>query len=184
MMYLLIAILLVSTVLLYFLFFKKDKTTNDFCEFKEKDTVYNESPVQWKNSNYKKLTLSYQTNKRQDLKTIIIIEPNPVFQQIFKTLLSEHYNLYFYEDGNDFVNAFKEYRFNNTFIDLFIASEDCNHINGLTLYHINQGTDIFKNTGFILTTTNNNHYAQGNYFILIKPFDKDFFLKLVQNAIN
>ena len=123
------------------------------------ETIYNESPIQWLRLDYNKVVLPHY-------------------------LLKDKYNLYFFDDGQTFVDAYKNKQF--TIIpNLFILSNHCNIVNGVHLYRLHQKHKIeFKDVPHIITSTNKMFHVDGDYLFIGKPFDNEFMLKQIEKVLN
>lgn len=147
------------------------------------ETIYNESPIQWLRLDYNKVVLPHYIHNENG-KNIVIIEPSLVFQRIYFDLLKDKYNLYFFDDGQTFVDAYKNKQF--TIIpNLFILSNHCNIVNGVHLYRLHQKHKIeFKDVPHIITSTNKMFHVDGDYLFIGKPFDNEFMLKQIEKVLN
>lgn len=147
------------------------------------ETIYNESPIQWLRLDYNKVVLPHYI-QNENGKNIVIIEPSLVFQRIYFDLLKDKYNLYFFDDGQTFVDAYKNKQF--TLIpNLFILSNHCNIVNGVHLYRLHQKHKIeFKDVPHIITSTNKMFHVDGDYLFIGKPFDNEFMLKQIEKVLN
>lgn len=190
-----ILVLLLIVMLLYFFISDEkkrkilSKNKNELLDNQDDpETLYNEAPIHWLKLPYKKTMMPNIIHTNNDsviYKNIVIIEHSFAFQKILSDYLGNEFNLFFFDDGQDWIDYVKSS--NNDLIhpDLFILSDHCNIISGIQLFRIHKRhNQSYLAIPHIITSTNLSFYIDDDYYFVSKPFDKDYLLKIVHKAIK
>lgn len=190
-----ILVLLLIVMLLYFFISDEkkrkilSKNKNELLDNQDDpETLYNEAPIHWLKLPYKKAMMPNIIHTNNDsviYKNIVIIEHSFAFQKILSDYLGNEFNLFFFDDGQDWIDYVKSS--NNDLIhpDLFILSDHCNIISGIQLFRIHKRhNQSYLAIPHIITSTNLSFYIDDDYYFVSKPFDKDYLLKIVHKAIK
>lgn len=143
------------------------------------EAIYNTSPVNWEKINYKNPIVENKINN--DLyKNIVIIESNLIIKKQLNDILSDgEFNLYFFDNGNDFLES------NIKIVpNMIIASDDLKIINGIKLFNILNKEEKYKETKFVILTINNKFYLGTLDGMILKPLDKELVKISIKNLIK
>ena len=192
-----ILVLLLIVMLLYFFISdeKKRKLFDNNSSFDnqndsddEPETLYNEAPIIWLKLPYKKARMPDIIHINNDsiiYKNIVIVEHSFAFQKILSEYLGDKFNLFFFDDGQDWIEHVKSADSNLIHPDLFILSDHCNIISGIQLFRIHKRHNpSYFAIPHIITSTNLSFYVDDDYYFVGKPFDKEYLLKIVHKAIK
>ena len=194
-----ILVLLLIVMLLYFFISdeKKRKLFDNNSSFDnqcngdsdaEPETLYNEAPIIWLKLPYKKARMPDIIHINNDsiiYKNIVIVEHSFAFQKILSEYLGDKFNLFFFDDGQDWIEHVKSANSNLIHPDLFILSDHCNIISGIQLFRIHKRHNpSYFAIPHIITSTNLSFYVDDDYYFVGKPFDKEYLLKIVHKAIK
>lgn len=196
-----ILVLLLIVMLLYF-FISDEKKRNILSENNngsldeqsdgdsdaEPETLYNEAPIHWLKLPYKRSMMPNIIHPNDDsviYKNIVIVEHSFAFQKILSDYLGDEFNLFFFDDGQDWIEHVKSSNNNLIHPDLFILSDHCNIISGIQLFRIHKRHNpSYLAIPHIITSTNLSFYVDDDYYFVGKPFDKEYLLKIVHKAIK
>ena len=194
-----ILVLLLIVMLLYF-FISDEKKRNMLSENNngsldeqsdseaEPETLYNEAPIHWLKLPYKRAMMPNIIHPNDDsviYKNIVIVEHSFAFQKILSDYLGDEFNLFFFDDGQDWIEHVKSSNNNLIHPDLFILSDHCNIISGIQLFRIHKRhNQSYLAIPHIITSTNLSFYVDDDYYFVGKPFDKEYLLKIVHKAIK
>ena len=192
-----ILVLLLIVMLLYFFISdeKKRKLFDNNSSFDnqgdtehEPETLYNEAPIIWLKLPYKKARMPDIIHINNDsiiYKNIVIVEHSFAFQKILSEYLGDKFNLFFFDDGQDWIEHVKSADSNLIHPDLFILSDHCNIISGIQLFRIHKRHNpSYLAIPHIITSTNLSFYVDDDYYFVSKPFDKEYLLKIINKAIK
>ena len=194
-----ILVLLLIVMLLYFFISdeKKRKLFDNNSSFDnqgdgdgdaEPETLYNEAPIIWLKLPYKKERMPDIIHINNDsiiYKNIVIVEHSFAFQKILSEYLGDKFNLFFFDDGQDWIEHVKSANSNLIHPDLFILSDHCNIISGIQLFRIHKRHNpSYLAIPHIITSTNLSFYVDDDYYFVSKPFDKEYLLKIINKAIK
>ena len=194
-----ILVLLLIVMLLYF-FISDEKKRNILSDNKngasddqgdsdvEPETLYNEAPIHWLKLPYKRVMMPNIIHPNDDsviYKNIVIVEHSFAFQKILSDYLGNEFNLFFFDDGQDWIEHVKSSSNDLIHPDLFILSDHCNIISGIQLFRIHKRHNpSYLAIPHIITSTNLSFYVDDDYYFVGKPFDKEYLLKIVYKAIS